>query len=906
MGEARVMKSRSTWNCVALGVAIACLWLAGCGSSGNATNTVTVSVISSLGQNIIVGQSTTLTATVTGGTTSNTAVNWQPCQFTTTTVSGTTATPPTPANCPTDGTLGTLSNEQTTGTATYTAPGKIPDQTKFPGLLIIITAQSQQDTKKTGSIKLALDSGIGVILTPVTGTVPTNELQTFNVVLNNDLQSQGVTWLVTQSSPTPTITVPNLATCSPACGTITSNTPTTATYTAPTTVPNASTPSGASTTPASLTVVATAKSDNTRVATGTITIIQGGPITFSGISPTIAPQGGTLWDIYLNAPNISSASQITITDQNGGFKTFTSSSGQVKVIFPIPTSTTANPPSSGARLRLLESDLAGATSPNSTTPLTYTVSVTDPGEPVTTTAGWQFTFTLMPVRPTVVASSPNGVVQGASTSEFPLEIDGGYFGPRGTFASASFQGNAIPQGASSNSRRLALTFPSSAIGPPGLYPLTVSRTASPLPTINNPAVTTISVFPDYSASLGVLPPPTSSVAAGTNPSAIDIDPTLGVVVVAETGSNAVQFYSVGTGTLTPIGGPVAVGQLPTGVSVNPTNHCVAVVNYGSQSVSIVPIPGSSCSVTTPTVDLSGALQGQVSPAPRPYAIGVDPDTNLALVAYSSTSSSSLANLGFVVNLNQGTSAPFGCLANSGQTPPCIFSQVTLNTGQYPQIAMAPHGNMAYVTPGGSGIARGVNVMQPSTSIALSTLTLNVGGNVIATTANSTPLTGMVPGIPTTVLISGVPPLSNPGGSPTTVNLNGVFTVTLTSSTSFQYSLGPSVSGSGTANGGTVFFGSPNVIFGGLSNTTQGIAVNPITHSAALADANAVSQQIDVLNQLDQSVTSISFQTNCTAFTVPCNSSGEFPGTARVAWQPYTNSIVSYNPGVPGTPVNQVS
>src|SRR6266849_3932240 len=512
------MKSRSTWYCGARGVAIACLWLAGCGGSGTATNTVTVSVISSLSQNIIVGQSTTLTATVTGGTTSNTAVNWQPCQFTTTTVSGTTTTTSTPATCPTDGTLGALSNQQTTGTATYTAPGKIPDQTKFPGLLIIITAQSQQDTKKTGSIKLALDSGIGVSLTPITATVPTNEPQTFNVVLTNDLQSQGVTWLVTQSSPTTTITVPNLATCSPTCGTITTNTSTTATYTAPTTVPTASTPSGASTTPASLTVVAIAKSDNTRFATGTITIIQGGPITFGGITPTIAPQGGALWDIYLNAPNISSASKITITDQNLGFKTFTSNSGQVKVIFPVPASSSTTPSaSSGARLRLLESDLAGATSPGSTAPLIYTVSVTDPGEPVSTTAGGQFMFTLMPVRPTVVASSPNGVVQGLSTSEFPLEMDGGYFGPRGTFASVSFQGNTIPQGTSSNSRRLALTFPSSAIGPPGLYPLTVSRTASPLPTINNSAVTTISVFPDYSASLGVLPPPTSSVAAGTNP-----------------------------------------------------------------------------------------------------------------------------------------------------------------------------------------------------------------------------------------------------------------------------------------------------------------------------------------------------------------------------------------------------
>src|SRR4029077_1539 len=230
--------------------------------------------------------------------------------------------------------------------------------------------------------------------------------------------------------------------------------------------PTASTPSGASTTPASLTVVATAKSDNTRFATGTITIIQGGPITFSGISPTIAPQGGALWDIYLNAPNISSASQIKITDQNGGTKTFTSGSGQVKVIFPVPASTSTTPSaSSGARLRLLEGDLAGATS-NSSTPLTYTVSVTDPGEPVTQGSG-PFTFTLMPVRPTVVASSPNGVVQGANTAEFPVAIDGGYFGPNGTFASASLQGNTIPQGSSSNSRRLALTFTNTAIGPPG-------------------------------------------------------------------------------------------------------------------------------------------------------------------------------------------------------------------------------------------------------------------------------------------------------------------------------------------------------------------------------------------------------------------------------------------------------
>jgi DNA-binding beta-propeller fold protein YncE len=894
------MKSRSIWSCAALAVTIVCLWLGGCGG-GSSANVVTVVISSSAGTTIILGQSTTLTATVNGATT--TTVTWQPCQFTTTTVSGTTTTTSTAANCPTDGTLGALSNQLATGTATYTAPSKVPDQTKYPGLQIILSAQSTQDTKKIGKATITLDSGIGVTLTPTTATVPTKELQQFTAVLTNDLQSQGVVWLVTQSVPTTTITVPNLATCSPSCGSISSS----GVYTAPATVPAATTPAGASTTPANLTIVATAKTDNTRFVAGTITIIQGGPITFNGISPTIAPQGATLWDIYLDAPNISSASTITLTDQNGGKKIFTSttsSSGltnQVKVLFPIPTSTTATPASIGARLRLLEGDLVPPGSGGST-PLTYTVSVTDPGEPVTPKAGGQFSFTLLPVRPTVLSSSPNGLVENAATGDIPLSIDGGYFGPGGTFASAFFQGNAIPQGSSSTSRRLALNFASNAVGPPGLYPLSVSSASASLPAPNNPAVTSLAVFPDYSISL---PQITSSIAAGTNPSAIDIDPTLGVVVVAETGSNAVQFYSIGSGTLSPLGGPVAVGQTPTGVSVNRTNHSVAVVNYGSQSVSLLPLPGAPNPVTPVTVSLSGALQGQVSPAPLPYAIGLDPDTNLALVAYSSTSTSSSANLGFVVNLNQGAGAPYGCLGGTG-IPPCVHSQVTLNTQAYPQIAMAPHGHLAYVTPGAFqsnlGVVRGVDVTQPSTSIGISSLSLASG---IVTVTTSGTLTGLIPGIPSTVLISGVPTTNAAGNT----NFNGVFNISITSSTTFAYVLSTTITStaSGTASGGTVFYGSSNFNFGGVSPTVQGIAINPITNTAALADAGATAAQIDLLNQLDQSFSSITFSATCTAYTLTCSGSPELAGTARVAWQPYTNSIISYNPGTPGRPpVNQVS
>src|SRR6266851_9486583 len=68
------MKLRTLLNCMAAAIAAASL-TAGCGSK-SAVNTVTVAVISSVGTSIIVGQSTTLTALVTGGTTTNTMVNW--------------------------------------------------------------------------------------------------------------------------------------------------------------------------------------------------------------------------------------------------------------------------------------------------------------------------------------------------------------------------------------------------------------------------------------------------------------------------------------------------------------------------------------------------------------------------------------------------------------------------------------------------------------------------------------------------------------------------------------------------------------------------------------------------------------------------------------------------------------
>ena len=137
-----------------------CLLFSGCGGGSNGAVVTTVSVISSQGNNLILGQSANLTATVVGPT--NTNVTWVGCTFTiipATPVGNTT--PSTAAPCPKDPNhspsdpnftiFGSLTNEQATGSATFTATSTLPDPTKFPSLVVIITVQAVGDSSKHGT-----------------------------------------------------------------------------------------------------------------------------------------------------------------------------------------------------------------------------------------------------------------------------------------------------------------------------------------------------------------------------------------------------------------------------------------------------------------------------------------------------------------------------------------------------------------------------------------------------------------------------------------------------------------------------------------------------------------------------------------------------------------------------------
>ena len=867
-GFSVVTKSRNSYSRLFLSFsAVVVLALAGCGGSSN-TNVVTVAV-SPAAATIIVSQSITLTSIVSGATNLN--VTWA-CTFTTTTVdSAGKAT--TAAAQPCTSETGNIPANSTDTTVTYTAPNKVPDPTKFPLLQVIITATSVQDPKKSGPATLTLDSGIRVTLTPTTATVPTLEQQQFSASLTNDNDPtvNGVAWLVTQTTPTSTNpSYPNQPSCSPACGSIDA----TGKYVAPSAVP----------TTATLTVVASSKADPGRIALGTITIITGGPITFSGLSPTVAPQGASSYDIYLDAQNVSSSSVITITGKNSTFPPL--NAGQVKILFPIPTSATPNPGSTGARIRLSAQDLAIAD--------TYTVSMSDPAQPVTQGPG-PFKFAVVPTRPTSVASLPDSVQLNQPLGNAQsLAIDGGYFGPTGLFANVGFNGNSLlADPSSSSSRRLNVALPSSDVNAalPGLYPLSVTRTTPPLPAANNPSITNIAVFPDYST---VFPAVVSAtpLPPGSLPSAVDIDTRLGILAVAETASNQVAFFTVGAGSLSPVGTPVAVNA-PSGLSINQSNHTVAVVSFQDQSVKVFPLPGSTGdpNVTYPvTIQLAGLINpADVTPLPVPYSIGVDSDTNNAIVAYSSTANPTTAKVGFLLDLNKNTQQT--CIGTSSGSP-CVHAQVTLNTGANPQIAMVPHSHLAYVTPGGAGVLTGVDVTKASASVGISSVSLTSGLATVVTSSAH----GLTPGNPGTVLIQNVAPPAD--FATTKINFNGVFSVqSVIDATTFTYALNSSFND--TSTGGTVYFSSPNITVG-VSQTTQGIAINPITRTAAIADANATGNngpQINLLNSLDQSVSSITFHSGCTAYNATtCSSSApELLGTSSVAFQPFANSLASYNP-----------
>jgi YVTN family beta-propeller protein len=877
------MKLRKLFGCVATLAALAGFVMEGCG--GGSANTTTVTVGPTTAATLVVTQVLNLTATVAGNTNLN--VTWT-CTFTTTTTTiaaNNTTTTATSVAAPCTADTGVLTNIQNT-TATFTAPAKIktppPTATTIVSPpTITVTATSQADTKATGTCTINLNSGISVVINPATAAVPTNQKFQFVASLTNDTVPNDVTWQVTQEPLSSANSLADLVTCSPTCGSIS----TTGVYTAPTAVPTTATPSTiTTTTPQVVTILAISNVDSTQISAASVTIVPTGTIKFTAISPAVAPQGGVLQDVYLAATNVNSLTSIF-------FDGTALPTVQVLVVSPPILGSTPT----GARARLLPAQL-GTAGP-------HTISICNPPIGQTTctpdSSGGPFTITVQAERPALISTAPDSLPQtpNASPSGGALTIDGGFFGSANApLVSAQFNGTPIAVSQPS-SRQLGLTMP--PLPTAGLFPISVTNSlASP-----STAVTSLAVFPDYAGSN---PPGNASLlplTGAATPSAIAVDDTLGVAAVTEVGTNKVEFINLNSGNPLVMPGPVPVGTTPTGVAMDtmgvtvagvPGIHITAVVNYADRTVELLrtPAPGGPVNATpVATINLAPLIPTSApttppTPPPFPFSIGIDSLTHTALIAYSKT------NVGFIVDLDPGNAANTAECLVAGQHPPCVISSVSLSTGQYPQVALQPRIHLAYVTPGGTGILQAVDLTKKSATVGIASA-IRTSNTVTITTAAAHNINPANPG---TVLISGV--------STTNTNFNGTFSaITVIDANNFAYAqtaVNDSVTG-GTAAApiGTVSYGNPFLQFA-VSPTIQGIAINPISRSAVLADPNQSAAQVTFLNTLDQSLTAINLGQDLVLGGTPTSSTGEI-GDTSVAYQPYSNTAVLFNPHL-----NQIS
>lgn len=896
------MKLQSIPTRLGLAVALLGLSLAGCGGK-TATNQVLVAV-SPAGGTLVLSQSFPFTASVTGAT--DTSVVWT-CNYTYTTTTldskgVATSTTTKPAACPSDNSWGQITDPTKT-TVTYTAPSKLPTITPPPAAgafitayTVTLTATANADKKKSGSATITLDSGIRLTLSPTTATlaVGTADTQKFTVSSPNESQ---LNWFLTQkpstlpagSTFTPT---PASTPCTTTCGTIDS---VTGIYQPPTALP----------TDPTVYLVVNSKTDTTRYAFSTITLTKlpaGSTITFSAISPDKAPWAGHIQDIYLIGDNLRSstavfvnttqvdASQLTVVPLPAGF---------------CPSGTTCTKNSVVTRLRLNEANLSTSSPGNVNITVTTDASTTPP-----TTVS--LPLQLVQTKPVIVETIPDSIP--ANTTFDPtvgmLVINGGYYGNGGKNVTVSLNGNtqnALAVLADSTSRHLDLGLPAAAVpSAPGLYPVTVVSNPSTLPAFVPLAASNLAIQPastSFAAFSTASPPNNIALPANSYPSDIALDSNAGFAAVTEAGTNQVDIFDLTSGTPIKVAlgtGLGKTGMTPTGIAIDnqlqtnaadPKQHLAVVANNGDGTLSFIEVPSGRV-LATP-LDLKGLIQ--TSPGstvtPAPYAVGIDPISHLALVAFND------ANAGLIVQLDPAASAS-NCLPGHPPVPGttyCPISSASIQTGATPQIAFEPRLHLAYVSPGGRGSFSVVDLKQKGTTAQIAPAPGGaVRSNNVVTIVTTTPH-GIDPLLGGSVLISGLPNGTNG------TSFNGTFQVLpsgVVDSKTFQFSqtAANDTGGSSATMVGVVGASGSAQTFS-VTSTAVGLAINAETRTAAYADPNASSGQIGFISSLDQSTSSLTLVQG-----IPPGPTGAPELGARfVAYQPYYNVAVSFNPQL-----NQVS
>jgi len=941
------MSWRTTRNAIlAVCAAGAALAISGCGSSS--ANVVTVTVTPSAVP-VVAGQVANFTAAVGGSTTLTVA--WT-CTYVFTPLP-TTATPNpvqtkaapcTSGQTVNGGSIGTWTTSSTNGSnvLTYTAPSLSNFPSPIPIISFIATADA--DHKKTGTGQVGLDSGIRVSATPATATVPVGitppQTVTFFPSFQNSPPLNAQFRLVQPNSANTTNTLDQTAnpladTCDPTCGTIDNN----GVYTAPATVPaDTKPPQSKSTPPTTVFVVISSSSDPSHFFVATITLINAttNPVTFSALYPPTVAAGGVLQDVFLKASNLLNTSQVSFippTSQANLVTAHPTTLSNTTQVFTIPissaycTASLANvtpvvncDASTLTRVRLLSSQLAQA-EPDPSQPA-WIVVANLPGNPTPaspcvlfpgTTSSIACPLHIVNASPAVVGAAPDSFPQGTTQNgSIEVSMDGGYYGASSNAVNVTFNGTGVTKNVQSGARQVVFSQDNFLLPNPGLYEATISsNTTQGAPPTFPTATTNIAVQPSFS----VAPVPTSIPlsTAGTNlaPSAIALNSLAGYAVIVEQATSTLQFVNL-IGTVPALNGsPVPMGgtaSSPTDIAIDSQIQGIngdlgIVVSSGDSQLYFYSLNGTAGTATplqTPSlsVDLRTLLgQPTATGLPAPVAFGIDPTTHLGVVAYANT------NVAFIVDVNPNLDGKDNraCFL-AGKLPPCVIAPVAVNTGATPKVIMQPNVPLAYVTPGGgNGATSVVNLLQRGTSAQIAPFA-SAGTSGAVRTAGTTKIItvtphGINPILGGTVIISGI------NGTKTGASFNGTFQVSqVIDPFSFTYSQNlladdiesnTSTSSSG-AGLGTVQYGTPFFSFN-TSTTVSGAAINPITHTFGFADYNTSSAQIGFISTLDQSLTTLTLTAGSCTTCLPNPPGAPELGFRSVAFDPFTNVLVAFNP-----------
>ena len=341
----------------------------------------------------------------------------------------------------------------------------------------------------------------------------------------------------------------------------------------------------------------------------------------------MAAEGSVQQDVYISGTDLESTTQVLV----GGI--------------PIPA----------ANVTFLNGTLLRATIPAAQLAQAGNVGISLQSQSGALNSGTQ-TLQVDPVRPVLIASSPDSVQESNGGASLNVNLTGGYFVPNKT--TATFDGIGCGGGAQVcttfvDSRHLTVSIQDGSLNSPGLYPLIIQNSDAATAGVPSISGLNLAVTPDP-ATISGSPSPTISVGAGSGPSAVAIDEADGIAVIADTKSNSVSLLNLLTNAV--IGGAIAVGTAPTGVAVDDLlpHHLAYVVNSGSNSISVIDLSLATPAVTQ-TLSLTSYEPGLIPIGTVPFSIGVNPLTHRAFVANQST------NVGTVLDLANANTDPDSAL-----------------------------------------------------------------------------------------------------------------------------------------------------------------------------------------------------------------------------------------------------